>query len=69
MFDWFAAMRETLLSSWSVLGRRRRVLRGAIGHATEFSTWHSLARLQGLSEDEAVEVMVASVRCLATFRP
>jgi len=42
-----------------------RVVSAAIGHATQFPTWQSLVRGQGLSDREAVEAMVAMVRCLA----
>ncbi|MER6495884.1 MULTISPECIES: TetR/AcrR family transcriptional regulator [Streptomyces] len=34
------------------------VLRAVIGHAAAFSTWRSLCREQGLTNDTAVEVMV-----------
>ena len=44
--------------------RNFRVIAAAIGHATEFETWHSLVHGQRLSDRDAVEVMVAMVRCL-----
>lgn len=66
VFDWFATMRDTLLIGWPVRGRRRRLLRAAIGHGIEFSTWHSLVGRQGVSDEEAVEVTVAMAHCLAT---
>ncbi|MFG2716276.1 TetR/AcrR family transcriptional regulator [Streptomyces goshikiensis] len=38
--------------------------RAVIGHATVFSTWRSLCREQGLTDDEAVEVMVTLVEAV-----
>lgn len=37
-------------------GRRATLLRAGIGHALAFSTWQSLARGQGLTNRQAVEV-------------
>jgi AcrR family transcriptional regulator len=42
-----------------------RIISAAIGHATQFPTWQSLVRGQGLSDRQAVEAMVAMVRCMA----
>ncbi|MGQ0669505.1 MAG: TetR/AcrR family transcriptional regulator [Actinomycetota bacterium] len=64
VFDWFGAIRETLLRPWQVRGRRRELLRAAIGHAVEFTSWYSLARRQGLGDEGAVDAMAAMVRCL-----
>ncbi len=64
VFDWFAAIRDVLVHPWPVRGRRRELLRAGIGHATDFSTWYSLGRRQGLRDADAVEAMVAMVRCL-----
>jgi AcrR family transcriptional regulator len=49
-----------------VAGRGRRVqaarrTRAAIGHAVAFPTWRSLAREQGLSDEDAVALMCALV--------
>lgn len=38
-----------------------RVRRAVIGHAAAFSTWHSLCREQGLTDNEAAEVMASLV--------
>ncbi|WP_328761269.1 MULTISPECIES: TetR family transcriptional regulator [unclassified Streptomyces] len=40
--------------------------RAVIGHAAAFSTWHSLCREQGLTDREAVEVMVTLVEAVGT---
>jgi AcrR family transcriptional regulator len=42
-----------------------RLLRAAIGHALAFPTWQSLARDQGLTDDECVEVMRSLVTRLS----
>ncbi|HVL33512.1 MAG TPA: helix-turn-helix domain-containing protein [Actinomycetota bacterium] len=44
---------------------RFKVISAAIGHATDFKTWQSLVRGQGLSDRQAIEAMVAMVHCLA----
>ncbi len=45
-----------------------RVRRAVIGHAAAFSTWHSLCREQGLTDSEAVEVMVTLVETVGAER-
>ena len=52
-----AAARELLTRGRPERGRRRDELRAAIGHALAFTTWQSLTREQGLSDDQAVELM------------
>jgi AcrR family transcriptional regulator len=52
------AVREALDRGWKTRGRRRALVRAAIGHAIEFETWRSLVRSQGLADSEAIEVMV-----------
>lgn len=42
-------------------GKRRRRVLGAISHAIAFGTWYSLAREGGLSDEEAIELMLATV--------
>ncbi len=56
-----AAMVETLMGGRRERGHRRRRYLGAIQHATAFGTWYSLTREGGLSDDEAVELMLATV--------
>ena len=46
-----------IVSAWSVRGRERSLLRAAVGHAILFPTWNSLVRDQGLSDEDAVELM------------
>ncbi|MEV6578623.1 TetR family transcriptional regulator [Streptomyces sp. NPDC051582] len=42
------------------------VRRAVIGHAAAFTTWRSLCREQGLTDDEAVELMVVLVAAVGT---
>jgi AcrR family transcriptional regulator len=55
---WLEEAVETLARGRPERGGRRRRAKAAIGHALSFVTWRSLVREQGLSEAEAVELMV-----------
>ena len=55
--DHWRAAAEVLVSAWRARGRRRDLLRAAIGHAVVFPTWRSLVRDQGLSDSRAVDLM------------
>ena len=46
-----------LLEGRKLRGARKDRVRAAIGHALAFQTWRSLVRGQGLSRDDAVELM------------
>jgi AcrR family transcriptional regulator len=52
----WARAADVLTAPWRARGRRRTLLRAAIGHAIAFDTWRSLVRDQGLGDDDAVEV-------------
>ena len=60
-----AAVREDLLAAWAVGDRARTRLAAAIAHALRFDTWRSLARLQGLEDAEAADLMVDLARAAA----
>jgi len=60
-----AALREDLLAAWAVGDRARTKLAAAIAHALRFDTWRSLARLQGLEDAEAADLMVDLARAAA----
>jgi AcrR family transcriptional regulator len=51
------SIREGLVRGRGLRGRRARLVRAALGHALEFSTWRSLAHDQGLAQGDAVELM------------
>ena len=55
-------MREVLAQPWRCRGSRRVLLLAAISHALDLQTWYSLVRAQGLTEEQAIELMVALVR-------
>ena len=60
-----AALREDLLAAWAVGDRARTRLAAAIAHALRFDTWLSLARVEGLEDAEAAELMVDLARAAA----
>jgi hypothetical protein len=63
-----AAVREDLLAAWAVGHRARTRLGAAIAHALRFETWRSLARVEGLADAEAAELMVDLARTAAEPR-
>jgi AcrR family transcriptional regulator len=63
-----ARQRDLLLRPFGARGARRRRLRAVIGHAVSFWTWRSLCHDHGLSNEEAVELMVELV-CARAGRP
>jgi AcrR family transcriptional regulator len=50
-------MRDVLAAGWPVATSNQTVIASAIGHALAFTTWRSLARDQGLSRTQSVELM------------
>jgi AcrR family transcriptional regulator len=56
---------EILWAGWDVPAEDERILRAALGHAVDFSTWQALTRQQGLLDSEAVALMVRFVSCTA----
>jgi AcrR family transcriptional regulator len=63
-FRHWERMRYVLATGWGVEDELLRVLLAALGHALDFQTWRSLARQQGLDDEQAIELMVGMVRCL-----
>lgn len=64
-FAHWERMREVLAAGWNARGERRELLFAAIGHALDFETWRSLVRRQDLTDEQALELMVGTVRCAA----
>jgi AcrR family transcriptional regulator len=60
------AIVDALIRGRPERGRRRKRVAAAIGHATEFTTWRSLVREQGLADDEAAELMLGLVAAAGT---
>jgi AcrR family transcriptional regulator len=56
-------MKETLAEGWGASDGSFWLLRGAIGVALDFQTWRTMTREQGLSEEQAIELMAGMVRC------
>jgi hypothetical protein len=53
--------RHALVASWGVEDQRLKTLLSALGHAFNFWTWRSRVGDQGLTDKEAVELMVGMV--------
>jgi AcrR family transcriptional regulator len=62
-FAKWVEMRDVLARGWKRRGLRRKALLAAIAHSLEVSTWESLVRRQGMSDADAVELLVGMVRC------
>lgn len=54
---------DGVLRGFRARGRRRELLRAAIAHAVDFTTWRSLVRQRGLSPVDAIELMTCLVGC------
>ncbi len=67
-FRHWEAMRDVLAAGWSVWDEQRELLLAALGHALDFGTWRSLVRQQGLTDEQAIELMVCMVRYAACFK-
>lgn len=48
---------DIIVAAWPVKGRRKTLLRAAVGLALSFDTWRTLIRDQGLTDDQAIELM------------
>jgi AcrR family transcriptional regulator len=59
-------MRETLAAGWGPPDSPPGLVLGAIGLALDFQTWRAMARTQGMSDEQAIELMVGMVRCAAS---
>jgi AcrR family transcriptional regulator len=60
----FAGIRDLLAQGWSVPAAHHHLLLAAVAHALDFATWRSLTAGEGLSDDEAAELMVRLVASL-----
>jgi AcrR family transcriptional regulator len=60
-YGYLRVIQEILMAGRGLRGRAARRTRAAIGHALAFTTWRSLAREQGLAEEDAVLLMRALV--------
>ncbi len=53
---------DVLTAPWRARGHRRALLRAGIALALSFDTWRTLTHEQGLTDDEALDVMVRLTR-------
>jgi AcrR family transcriptional regulator len=60
-FAAIGTVQVALSAGWPVDSSPGSLLAGALGHALDFSTWRSLRQQQGLTDDQAVTLMVAMV--------
>jgi AcrR family transcriptional regulator len=58
-------MKQILSIGWGKSYEPPRLLRSAIGLALDFQAWRAMASTQGLSDEQAIELMVRMVRCAA----
>ena len=63
MIKHWERMKETLAAVWEVSSGDPQPLHGAIGVALDFETWHTMVRKQGLTDEQALDLMVDMVRC------
>jgi hypothetical protein len=61
-------VRQELLEGWGVSRSAKARLTAAIAHALRFETWRSLARMEGLRDAEAADLMVTLVEALSPDR-
>ena len=67
-YGYLGSIQDDLAAGRRLRGRRAQYVRAAIGHALAFPTWHSLTREQGLTGDDAVELMCRLVQDAASSR-
>lgn len=60
-YRYLRSIQDDLATGRGVRGKRARHTRAAIGHALAFPTWRSLTRDEGLSNEEAAELMARFV--------
>jgi hypothetical protein len=63
MVEHWERMRRTLAAGWETHDGHSRRLLGAIGLALDFQSWRTMVRKQGLTDEEAIDLMVGMVRC------
>ncbi len=62
--EYWEGMRDVVADGWKAAGERHEALLGAIALALDFQTWRTLVRQQGLSDEQAIALMVGMVQCL-----
>jgi AcrR family transcriptional regulator len=59
-------MKRALMTGWEPSDGEDSRLTGAIGLALHFQTWRALVRREGLTDKQAIRLMVGMVRCTAS---
>ena len=54
----WARAADILAAAWPLRGRQKKLLHAAIVLALSFDTWRTLVGLRGLSDDQAIELMM-----------
>lgn len=62
IFEHWRRMKETLIADWEPPEGRARYLAAAVGLALDFQTWRALVRREDLTDEQAIELMVGTVR-------
>ena len=62
MFEGLRQLVGLLAQGWGIDGGPGSLVHGGISHAIAFTTWRSLRREQGLTNDQAVRLMVGMVK-------
>ncbi len=58
-------MQRVLAAGWETHnGHSQPLLLGAIGLALDFQSWRTMVRKQGMTDEQAVELMMRMVRCV-----
>lgn len=68
MFAYWESVRDLLAAPWAG-EEKAAVYRAAIGHAIAFATWQSFVKNEGLTEDEAIELMLGMICALGAESP
>jgi len=68
-FAYWEGVRDLLAAPFGDGCEPCSLTRAAVGHAIDFVTWRSLVREQGLNNAQAVELMLAMVRCVGSLPP
>jgi hypothetical protein len=69
MFEGLKQLQGLLASGWDVDGGPGTLLAAGLGHAIAFPTWRSLRHAHGLTNDQAVSLMVGLVVSAARVDP
>ncbi len=63
MVEHWERMQRTLAAGWQTHNGTSRPLLGTIGLALDFQSWRTMVRRQGLTDEQAIDLMVGLVRC------